>query len=213
MASGFFISLDGPDGGGKSVQAARLVAALERRGEAVVACQDPGGTRLGRRIRSLVLDRADDDLAPSLRAEMLLFMASRAQLVDEVIQPALDAGKIVVSDRYLLANAVYQGYAGGLPVGAVWQVGQIATRGLMPDLTLLLDLFPEAAEARIGPPRDRIEDRPVEYREKVRLGFLDAARDDYPTPIVVIDASRSEDEVAEQVLSEVERALGSRPRS
>ena len=107
-----FIALEGPDGSGKTTQAARLVGWLRDQGQEVVACRDPGGTGLGDRLRSILLDRSE--LTISLRSEMLLYMASRAQLVEEVIQPALTAGKIVVSDRFLLSNVVYQGYAGGL---------------------------------------------------------------------------------------------------
>src|SRR4051812_28312104 len=107
---GLFLALDGPDGGGKSTQAAALAAWLRARGFDVVTCRDPGGTSLGDRLRQILLDRSTVNL--SLRAEMLLYMASRAQLVEEIIRPALTSGRIVVSDRYLLANIVYQGYAG-----------------------------------------------------------------------------------------------------
>ncbi len=119
---GFFLTLDGPDGGGKTTQAARLVDWLRAEGHDVVACRDPGGTPLGDRLRALLLDRSE--LAIGLRAEMLLYMASRAQLVEEVVRPAIEAGKVVVSDRFLLANVVYQGYAGGLEVEELWRVGR-----------------------------------------------------------------------------------------
>ena len=102
-------------------------------------------------------------------------MASRAQLVDEVIRPSLAAGRVVISDRFLLSTIVYQGFAGGLPVEDIWRIGQVATAGLLPDLTLVLDVSAEAARARVGPARDRIEDRPAEYQRRVRDGFLDAA--------------------------------------
>ena len=157
---------------------------------------------------------------PTLRAEMLLYMASRAQLVEDVIRPALEAGRVVVSDRFLLANVVYQGFAGGLPVDEVWRVGQVATGGLLPDLTLLLDVPTSLARARVGPARDRIEDRPESYHAEVREGFLRAAREgrdrpcpDYPAPIVVIDASADPEVVAGRIQSEVERALALDPRS
>src|SRR4051794_16990299 len=181
---GRFFALDGPDGGGKTTQAARLAHWLREMGRDVVACREPGGTPLGERLREILLDR--DAAPPALRAEMLLYMASRAQLVAEVIRPALDAGRIVVSDRYLLANVVYQGYAGGLTVEDVWRVGEAATGGLWPDLTLVLDVPPDVAQARVGAPRDRMEDQPQAYRERVRAGFLTAAGS-YPAPIVVVD--------------------------
>jgi dTMP kinase len=212
---GLFLTLDGPDGGGKTTQAARLAAWLRARGVEVVVCRDPGGTVLGDRLREILLDRATVNLA--LRAEMLLFMASRAQLVEEVIRPALTAGRVVVSDRFLLANIVYQGDAGGLPVPEIGQVGRAATGGLFPDLTLILDVAPQVARARVGPARDRIEDRPDDSQARVRDGFLRAARaggrPEYPAPIVVIDASADPDTVFERICNEVERALALGPRS
>ncbi len=206
---GAFLSLDGPDGGGKTTQAARLAAWLRGLGRDVVACREPGGTALGERLRSILLDRSS--AAVGLRAEMLLFMASRAQLVEEVIRPALEAGQVVVSDRYLLASVVYQGYAGGLPVEAIWEAGRAATGGLLPDLTLVLDLPTAAARARVGPARDRIEDRPVAYHDRVRAGFAEAARS-YPAPIRTIDASGDPDAVADRVRHEVADALALDPR-
>jgi dTMP kinase len=215
---GLFFCLDGPDGGGKTTQAARLADWLRARGFGVVTCRDPGGTAVGDRLRTILLDRATTHLG--LRAEMLLYMASRAQLVDEVIRPALDQGQIVVADRFLLANIVYQGYAGGLSVDEVGRVGQAATGGLLPDLTLLLDVPPEAVRARVGRARDRIEDRSDDYHTRVRDGYLRTAREqqagrsaEYPAPVVVIDASASPDVVADRIRIEVERALGqcSRP--
>lgn len=217
-ARGLFLTLDGPDGGGKTTQAAALAAWLRARGLDVVTCRDPGGTPLGDRLRHLLLDRETVPL--NLRAEMLLYMASRAQLVEDVIRPSLEAGRVVVSDRFLLANIVYQGYAGGLPVDEVGRVGRVATGGLLPDLTILLDVPTSLARARVGPARDRIEDRPESYHAEVREGFLRAAcegRDRpcpyYPAPIVVIDASADPEVVAGRIQSEVERALALDPRS
>lgn len=206
---GLFLSLDGPDGGGKTTQAARLVDWLRSAGREVVACRDPGGTALGDRLRAILLDRAE--VVPSLRAEMLLFNASRAQLVDEVIRPALEAGKVVVSDRYLLANLVYQGHAGGLPIESVRQVGLAATGGLLPDLTLVLDLSTGSARARVGPARDRMEDRPDDFHERVRAGFLREA-ETYPAPVRVLDASGDPDAVANLIRAEVAHALALDPR-
>ena len=208
-ARGLFVALDGPDGGGKTTQAARLVDWLRGRGRAVVACRDPGGTPLGDRLRGLLLDR--HEIEPVPWAETLLYMASRAQLVEQVIRPALEAGRDVVADRYLLANLVYQGYAGGLPMDAIWRVGEAATGGLLPDLTLLIDVPPGVARARVGTARDRMEDRPDAYREKVRAGFLRLA-EMYPSPIIVVDGSADEEAVAAGLRSEVEHALGKRPR-
>jgi dTMP kinase len=213
-ARGLFLTLDGPDGGGKTTQAARLVEWLRTRGVGVVACRDPGGTEVGERIRPILLGRATTNLA--LRAEMLLYMAGRAQLVEEVIRPALEAGRVVVSDRFLLANLVYQGDGGGLPADEIARVGRAATGGLLPDLTIVLDIDPRVARARVGAARDRIEDRPGDYHARVRAGFLRAAlggrADEYPAPIVVVDASADPDTVFERIRSEVERALALGPR-
>jgi dTMP kinase len=204
---GLFLALDGPDGGGKTTQAARLVEWLRRGGREVVACRDPGGTPLGDRLRGILLDRAEVPFGT--RAEMLLYMASRAQLVEEVIEPALAAGKVVVSDRYLLANVVYQGHAGGLPAEQVWRVGLAATGGRMPDLTLVLDVPAEVASARIGSPRDRMEDRGEAFRRKVRSGFLRELKT-YPAPSRLIDASGDADDVAAKIQGEVARVLALR---
>jgi dTMP kinase len=204
-----FIVLEGPDGSGKTTQAADLASWLQAHGREAVTCRDPGGTGLGDRLRPILLDRSA--VAIGLRAEMLLYMASRAQLVEEVIRPALEAGRVVVCDRYLLSNVVYQGIAGGLGADTVWQVGAAATGGLMPDLTLLIDVPPAVARARVGPPRDRIEDRPESYRAQVRQGYLGAAAT-YPAPIAVIDGAADPRTVASRLQSEVARALALDPR-
>lgn len=200
---GFFLSLDGPDGGGKTTQVGHLVRWFQRHGIDAVACRDPGGTELGEKLRAIVMGRQETSIA--MRAEMLLYMASRAQLVEEVIRPALASGRVVVCDRFLLANVAYQGYAGGLPVDDLWRVGLVATGGLLPDLTVLIDVPPEVALARMGGPRDRIEDRPEAYRAKVRAGFLHAAAN-YPAPIVTIDGSAEADAVLARIVHEVARS-------
>ena len=132
-----FVSLDGLDGAGKSTQCRRLADWLRGRGRDVVECADPGGTHVGQVVRDVLLDPAHPLCLP---AEALLFMASRAQLVDEVIRPALTAGRTVVSDRYLLANVVYQGHAGGLDPQLLWTVGRLAIGDVTPDLTIVLDV-------------------------------------------------------------------------
>src|ERR1044071_8558104 len=132
-----FFSFDGIDGVGKSTQMRLFEEALRRHGYEVVVCRDPGSTPLGERVREILL--AHDESTPiGRRSEMLLYMAARAQLVEEVIRPALDAGKVVVSDRYLLANVVYQAHAGGLAADDVWRVGEVTVAGVMPRLVFLL---------------------------------------------------------------------------
>lgn len=193
MPAARFISLDGIDGSGKSSQIGPLVRWLEGNGCTVTTCRDPGSTPTGDAIRAILLDRHDLHLSPT--AEMLLYMAARAQLVSEVIAPALARGDWVVSDRYLLANIVYQGHAGGLDPDVIRQVGGVATGGLMPDLVLLLDVDLETSAARLDRPLDKLENRGDGYRRKLREGYLaEAAR--HREQILVIDSSGTVDEVA-----------------
>jgi len=199
-----FFSIDGGDGTGKSTQIDRFCNWLCQQGHEVVACRDPGSTPLGDVLRDVLLHRHDLDI--DRRSEMLLYMAARAQLVAEVIRPALQAGKIVVADRYLLANVVYQGYGGGLDVQTLWEVGRIATGGLLPDLTIVLDLPPEVATARIHRDPDRMEKQGLEFHTRVREGFLNEARRQ-PGQIVVIDASRPVDIVQEDLRVAAQRIL------
>ncbi len=199
-----FISIDGGDGAGKSTQIQRFCQWLCEQGRQVVACRDPGSTPLGEAVRELLLKRLD--LSICRASEMFLYMAARAQLVDEVIRPALAAGKVVVADRYLLANVVYQGHAGGLDVATLWQIGEIATGGLMPDLTIVLDLPHVAAAQRLGSDRDRMELQGEEFHSRVREGFLAEARRQ-PGRIVVIDAAQSIERVQADLRLAAQRVL------
>ena len=191
MSSSLFISLDGLDGTGKSTQCRLLADWLREQGHEVLSCSDPGGTEIGTVLRSLLLEQKS---RINLPCEALLFMASRAQLVDEIIRPALAHGQVVVSDRFLLANVVYQGHAGGLDPKLLWRIGLMATQGLEPDLTLVLDLPPDIAGARLPGPRDRLESRPVSYQERVREGFRTEASANH-RKMKIIDASGSIEEV------------------
>jgi dTMP kinase len=204
-----FISLDGLDGTGKSTQCRLLADWLRRRGQTVTECADPGGTAIGTVVRDLLLHHRQEMALP---CEALLFMASRAQLTAEVIRPALAAGQAVVCDRFLLANVVYQGHAGGLEVERLWDLGRFATGGLEPDLTLVLDLPVEAALARRGRPPDRLESRDVAFHERVRAGFLAEARR-RPERIRVVEASGSVAEIHERIVQEVECVLAANPRA
>jgi dTMP kinase len=188
-----FFSFDGIDGAGKSTQVKLFVDALRERGFDVVVCRDPGSTPLGERVREVLL-HSSNDTPIGTRSEMLLYMAARAQLVDEVIRPALESGKVVVSDRYLLANVAYQGHAGGLSPEAVWQVGRVATDGVEPDHVFVLDVSPEEAHKRFNRPLDRMEQQSDAYRKRLRDGFLsEAARSD--GRIHVIDAGRDVEQI------------------
>ena len=199
-----FFSFDGLDGVGKSTQMDLFCQWLRERGYDVARCQDPGSTPLGESIREILLGHR---VRISLTAEMLLFMAARAQLVDEVIRPALDAGKTVVSDRYLLANVVYQGHAGGLDVEWIRRLGEAVTGGLLPELIFLLDLDPVAAARRFDRDPDRMESQGADYNRRLRQGFLaEAAKD--PARIKVIDASRDVATVQAEIRSHAEPILG-----
>ncbi|MCC7476340.1 MAG: dTMP kinase [Pirellulales bacterium] len=200
-----FFSFDGIDGVGKTTQIALLDQQLRARGHAVVVCRDPGSTPLGERVREVLLASGPEvPIAP--RTEMFLYMAARAQLVEQVITPALAAGQIVISDRYLLANVVYQGHAGGLDPELVWQVGRVATNGLLPDRVFLLDMPPGEAGQRIDRPLDRMESRGNDFRQRLRAGFLaEAARD---PSIHVIPADRPVEMVQADIWSAVEQCLG-----
>jgi dTMP kinase len=206
MPQPLFISLDGLDGAGKSTQCSLLAEWLRSLGQTVVECADPGGTAVGDELRHILLDGRRHLALP---CEMLLFMASRAQLVAEVIRPALGAGRTVVCDRFLLANVVYQGHAGGLDPDRLWKIGRVATGGIVPDLTLVLDLPQNSAAARRGRPADRVESRTVDYQRRVRDGFLAEARR-FPDGIRVIDADQPPDAVHLQIRAEVNRVLATR---
>jgi dTMP kinase len=199
MAVAPFISLDGLDGSGKSTQCRLLADWLRARGSAVTQCTDPGGTAVGDVIRVLLLEHRHQ---MSLACEALLFMASRAQLTAEVIRPALDAGRTVVADRFLLANVVYQGHAGGLDPDQLWQIGWLTTGGLEPDLTVVLDFPVEAALLRRKGPADRVESRDAAYHRRVREGFLIEARR-RPERICVVDAAQSVETVQERIRQEL----------
>lgn len=207
---GLFLSFDGVDGAGKSTQSQRLAAWLRGQGYMVTTCRDPGGTHAGDRIRQLLLDRATGALSPL--TETFLYMASRCQLVHEVIRPALDRGEIVLCDRFVLSTVVYQGYAGDLSPDLCWELGRIATNQTLPDLTLVFEMPVEAALARKQGPDDRMEDKGKAYLERVRAGFVAEAKRD-PEHHRLIAADRSMDEVQIQLQQEVTHALARHLRS
>ncbi len=200
-----FLSFDGVDGAGKSTQIRLLADALRQHGRDVVTCRDPGSTALGERLREILLNHHGTPI--DRRSEMLLYMAARAQLVEEVIRPALAAGKTVISDRYLLANVVYQAHAGGLDPGEVWHVGRVATGGLMPRLTFVLDMPAEKAAQRINRQMDRMEAQGLAYLERVRQGFLTAAAR-LGDQVAVINADQPIEAIHGEVLAAIGRVAG-----
>lgn len=200
-----FFSFDGIDGVGKSTQVALFVDFLRGTGHEVVTCRDPGSTELGEAIREILLRDATTPIG--VTSEMLLYMAARAQMVQEIIAPALQAGQTVVTDRFLLSNVAYQGHAGGLGGEAVWNVGHVATGGIEPDLYVVLDMPAEEAAMRLNRDLDRVEQRGDDYRTRLREGFLNEARR-RPDEIVVIDAAGSVEDVHARVRSAAQRVLG-----
>lgn len=198
---GRFITLDGVDGGGKSTQVQLLHDWLVARGKSCRTFRDPGSTRLGEALRDILLHRQEIPL--SAHSEMLLYMASRAQLVQEQLRPALNECDFVITDRYLLANVVYQGVAGGLAPEQIWQVGRVATGGLSPDLTIVLDLPVEVAAARIDRTRDRLESRGIEYFHRVREGFL-SQHHLAGESSAIVDATQSIEAVHQQIVAAAE---------
>jgi len=199
---GLFITLEGGEGSGKSTQAQALAAALEKRGYSVYLTHEPGGTELGRAIQSML----EADQAPTPIAELLLFVADRAQHVHEVIAPALAGGKIVVCDRFSDSTLAYQGFGRGLDIGLIRRLNDEATGGLKPDVTLLLDLRPEAGLAREGAQLDVTGRESLEFHERVREGFLALAREE-PERFVVIDATLEPEEITERVVAAVEERV------
>jgi dTMP kinase len=200
---GLFVTIEGIDRSGKSTQARRLAEALS---DDALLVREPGGTPAGERIRDLLKDPAID-LDP--RAEALLFAAARAELVAAVIRPALDAGKVVISDRYLDSSLAYQGHARGLGEAEVRLVNDWATGGLEPDLTVLLRIDPQAAAARAGE-ADRFEDEGLDLQRRVADAYEQLAAAN-PARWKAVDAERDEDAVAAEVAGLVESARAGAP--
>ncbi|MFO1063733.1 MAG: dTMP kinase [Pirellulales bacterium] len=199
---GLFITLDGVDGGGKSTQVKMLCEYLTARGKTVRTFRDPGSTQLGEALREILLHRQEIELSPT--SEMLLYMASRAQLIAEQLRPALAECDYVITDRYLLANVVYQSVGGRVAADAIWKVGEVAVGGLYPDLTVVLDLPIDIALQRMNRSLDRLESRGRDYLDAVRSGFLEQSKQ-LPGACLAVDASRSIDDVHREITAAVDR--------
>jgi dTMP kinase len=222
---GRFVVLDGPDGAGKSSQHKRIEAALRGAGLDVVSCRDPGGTVIGDRIRSILLNY--DLTVMDVNCETMLFMASRAQLVAEVVRPALSAGKTVLCDRFVTSTCAYQGAAGYDPRRVI-ELARFALNDFWPDVTIVLDIDPEIGFARIGrtprhagknrttrdsatlfpgaEPADAMEARSLDFHRRVRAIFQEVAAY-YPTAVVMVNAADDEEQVYARIVSELIRAL------
>jgi dTMP kinase len=206
---GRFVVFEGPDGSGKSTQFRRLSELARSQGVSLCEVREPGGTPVGERIRQhIVLARASEGLEMSVRCEMLLYMASRAELVEKKILPALARGEMVLADRYVASTLAYQGAAGGLPGADISAVARIATRNLLPDLYLIFDIDEVSAARRLSPLLDRMEAKGAAFHRKVRQGYLDQAKGD-PGRYAVVDASLAED----AVWAGVQRTMAERVRT
>ena len=195
---GVFLTLEGPDGSGKTVHAERLRAAVAATGREAVLVREPGGTPAGERIRAILMDRHESSIDLTQRADALLFMAARAQLVETVIRPALDRGAVVISDRYLDSTLAYQGFGGQLGIEELRPVGRFATGALRPDVTLLFDVPVEIGLARKSDAETtRFEAHfDLAYHQRVRAGYLALAAAE-PDRWIVVDASAPEADVQE----------------
>ena len=199
-----FITLEGPEGSGKTTAVEAAVKALEAKGYQIVRTREPGGTPIAEQIRNVILDKANTNMDP--RTEALLYAASRRQHLVEKVWPALKEGKIVICDRYLDSSLAYQGGARGLGVENILNVNLFATENTFPDLTLLFDITPEEGLKRISANANREVNRldleKLEFHHKVRDTFLSLAKR-YPERFVIIDASKSREEVAKATLDAI----------
>jgi dTMP kinase len=206
---GLFLSFEGGEGSGKSLQARRLADALAERGRDVVLTREPGGTAAGERIRDILLHAREIPLSPE--AQVLLFSSARAQLVREVIRPALEAGKIVIADRFFDSTVVYQGHAHGVSLQAIREVTALAVGTLVPDRTFLLDVPVDVGLARSGwraeARWDRFEADANDFHVRVRDAYLRLAAAE-PRRFVVIAADRDEATIAGDIRREVDALLG-----
>lgn len=201
-----FISIEGPDGSGKSTQIKLLKEYLEKKGYEILVTREPGGTKISEAIRGIILDKAFVEM--DYMTEAMLYAAARAQLVAEIIKPALAAGKFVICDRFVDSSAVYQGMARGLGVETVYEINGFAIQNVMPDLTIHLDL-----PASVGITRkknqaelDRMELEALNFHEKVADGYRQLAKM-APDRIYTIDATQSVEEIHKQILAKLERML------
>lgn len=202
--SGLFLTFEGGEGTGKTTQIARVAKHFEAQGKRVVVTREPGGSHIANQIRSLLLDPKMKGLKPL--AELFLYEASRAQHVQDIILPALKEGKVVICDRFTDSSIVYQGVARGLPAKLVTLLNGIATGGIRPDLTFVLDLDPRIGLARVGSRGilDRMEKEALSFHQAVRKGYRKLAKAE-PKRFRVIDASKSRDQIHETILQHLEK--------
>ena len=203
---GRFLVFDGPDGSGKSTQLRRFLDWVKSQGVRVTELREPGGTPIGERIREVLLDVRYKEM--TVTCEMLLYMASRAQIVQEVVAPALERGDLVVADRFISSTHAYQGSGGGLLFDSIDLVGHVAVGEYAPDLTIIFDVDSETASRRLNPLLDRMERKGDTFHARVRQGYLDQAQQ-FPDHYLVIDARPDEMTVFQSLCGGLETWLSS----
>lgn len=203
---GVFVTLEGGEHAGKSTQQEALLRLVREAGREAVPCREPGGTALGERLRAALFATTPDEPPPSPAAELLLFNAARAQLVDEVIRPALDRGAVVICDRFADSTVAYQQYGRGLDGLLVSMAIDIATGGLLPDLTVLLDMDPAEASRRVATETDYLEREALDFHRRVRRGFLELAAAE-PARWLVLDGTKPEMQVTHAIWGRLQGLL------
>lgn len=199
MGKGLFITFEGADGCGKTTQMKLLAEYLQKQGHDVVLTREPGGKGLGEKVREILLNY---DGEVSDRCESFLFLADRAQNIDIIVNPAVEAGKIVLCDRHTDSTVAYQGYGRGLDLDRINLLNNIAVNGRKPDLTFVFDIDTETSMKRVGKEKDRMESAGLEFHNRVREGYLKIAQQESER-IKVIDASKSIEEIHKEVLNKI----------
>jgi len=202
---GIFITFEGPEGSGKSTHSRLLYDFLRKKRFKLLYTREPGGVLISERIRKLLLDPGNKDM--DVVCEMLLYMAARAQIVKKKISPALKQGRIVICDRFMDATLAYQGYAGGMDVKIIKDIGDLVTHGILPEVTFLLDIDPKEGLLRSGKNKDRMERKSLSYHRKVRKGYLSIARKE-PMRVKVISSVGAIDKTQEYIRQIALKLLG-----
>lgn len=203
MKKGLFITFEGADGCGKTTQLKLLADYLTSKGYDVLITREPGGKGLGEKIREILLNY---DGEVSDRCESFLFLADRAQHIDMIVNPAVEAGKIVLCDRHTDSSVAYQGFGRGLPVERIKMLNDLAVNGRYPNLTLVFDIDVETSMSRVGDEKDRMESAGIEFFNRVRNGYLEIAKQE-PQRVKVLDAQKSIDEIHSDVIKLIEELL------
>lgn len=200
---GKFVTIEGPDGAGKTTQVKKISDYLKSRGFKVLVTREPGGTPLGEKLREVLLTSEGENPVPE--AEALIYAASRAQLVKKVIEPTLDKGFIILCDRFVDSSLAYQGWARGLGIEELARINGWFLQDIWPDLTIVLDIDPAQSLNRLSGKKDRLENETLDFHRKVREGFL-KLKDLYPQRIKIVDAAQNPDAIFKTILLELEKS-------